>query len=892
MAGSTKTTRFRFWFWLIQFIGLIVPRRLRSNWRREWEAELRAREELLAEWDRLDWRTKLDLLRRSASAFWDALWLQPKRLEDDMIQDIRFAIRLLLKQKGFTLIAVFTLALGIGANTAIFSVVNGVLLKSLPYREPDRIFQALKRYPWGMGDNLSATKFSFLHQHNQTFEGLAAYDLLGAGFNLLVGEEAHYVNSLQVSADFFPILGVNPLLGRTFTSAEDQPGGERVVVISHSLWRRVFNGARQIIGRTVSMSGESYTVVGVMPPGFQTRPSAEIWIPLRAVFDAADRSNNYMMLGRIKPGVTPEQAQADLDRALSAMRRDYPEHVDVQETAAVVRYQDRLVGDTKRPLLLLLGAVGFVLLIACANVANLLLSRAAARSKEMSVRAALGAGRSRLTRQLLTESLLLAGAGAALGLLLANFGLKSLLGLIPDSLPRASEISIDPLALLFTVCVAAAAGIVFGLAPALSAGKLNLVKALREGGGRTTGAASTTRLRNLLVVSEIALSVVLLIGAALLIRTFANLRNENLGFDPHNVLTLKVSLSDPRYLTTQGSERFFRQVFERLRRIPGVESAAYVTTLPTELCPDLPFKIEGRRQNDSGGANYKHVTPEFFQTMTVPLRQGRQFEERDSETAPGVVIINESLARQYFPNENPIGQRITVGGSIGPDFVDRTREIIGVIGDIREESVDIPPAPAVFIPLAQRPDGLTRLTNKLIPAVFVVKTRQRLSNMGPETRAAVRAADPTQAVSGLRMMDEVLSWSLARRQFNMLLLSVFAGLALSLTAVGIYGVMSYSVQQRTHEIGVRMALGAQAPDALWLIIRQGLALTLIGVTLGLVAAWALTRVMQNLLFGVSATDPATFAGIALLFAGVAFIACFIPARRATRVDPLVALRNE
>jgi putative ABC transport system permease protein len=826
------------------------------------------------------------LLREVSREMWGV------RSIETLFQDLRYGVRILLKNPGFALIAVFTLALGIGANTAIFSVINSVLLKPLPYREPDRIFQVLRRYPSGGSSTVSTTKFSFFHRHNQTFEGLAACDTFGVGINLLTGDEAHYVGGLRVSADFFPVLGINPMLGRTLTAADDQPGSARVIVISHSLWKRVFQGERQIVGQTVSLGGEGHTVVGVMPPGFRTKPSAELWMPLRAVFDAASKSNDYMMLGRIKAGVTPEQAQADMDRVLTLMRKDYPDHVGDNEMTAVVRYKDRLVGDTRQPLLLLLGAVGFVLLIACANVANLLLSRAAARSREMSVRAALGAGRFRLARQLLTESLLLAGAGAALGLLLAHFGLKSLLALVPDGLPRASEIETDPLALLFTLGIAAAAGILFGLAPAFSASRLNLTNALREGGGRTSGGASTARLRNLLVISEIALSLVLLIGAALLIRTFANLRNENLGFDPRNVLTLRFSMSGPHYLTTAATEKFFRQVFERLRQIPGVESAAYVTALPIEFSPDLPFHIEGRRANALGSAIYKHITPDFFHTMTVPLRQGRQLEERDSEDAPGVVIINESLARQFFPNESPIGQRITIGGNTGPDFADRPREIIGVVGDLREESVDLPAAPAAYIPLAQRPDRTTQFVNRFGGATFVIKTRQNPLSLEYAVRAAMRAADATQAVSHLRTMEDVLSWALAQRQFNMLLLSVFASLALLLSSIGIYGVMSYSVQQRTNEIGIRMALGAQPLNVLWLIIRHGLALTLIGVMLGLVAALALTRLMKTLLFGVSATDPLTFTVIALLLTFVALLACWIPARRATNIDPMTALRCE
>ncbi len=826
------------------------------------------------------------LLREVSREMWGV------RSIETLFQDLRYGGRMLLKNPGFALIAVFTMALGIGANTAIFSVINSVLLKPLPYHEPDRIYQVLRCNPSGMSTTVSVSKFSFFHQHNQTFESLAACDTFGSGINLLAGDEAHFVSGLRVSADFFQVLGINPLLGRSFTAADDQPGGARVVVISHSLWKQVLQGDRQIVGRTVSLGGEGHVVVGVMPPGFQPKPSAEIWMPLRAVFDAANKSNDYMMLGRTKPGITSEQSQADMDRVLTLMRRDYPDHVGDNEMTAVVRYKDRLVGDTKQPLLLLLGAVGFVLLIACANVANLLLSRAAARSREMSVRAALGAGRFRLTRQLLTESLLLAGAGAALGLLLAHFGLKSLLALVPDSLPRASEIRIDPLALLFMLGVAAAAGIVFGLAPALNAGRQNLANALREGGGRTSGTASTARIRNIFVVLEIALSMVLLIGAALLIRTFANLHNESLGFDPHNVLTMRVSLDGQRYLTTAETDKFFRQVFERIRQIPGVVSAAYVTALPIEFSPDLPFHIEGRRENARGSAIYKHVTPDFFHTMTVPLRQGRLIEERDSENAPGAVIINESLARQFFPNENPLGQLITVGKNFGPDFADRSREIIGVIGDLREESVDLPPAPAVYVPLAQRPDRVTRFVNRLGGATFVVKTRQNPANLQNAVRAALRAADATQAVSNMRTMDDVLSVSLARRRFNMLLLSVFASLALLLSSIGIYGVMSYSVQQRTHEIGIRMALGAQARDVLWLIIRQGLAMTLIGVTLGLVAAIALTRLMETLLFGVSATDPLTFTMITFLLTFIALLACWIPARRATRVDPMATLRFE
>jgi putative ABC transport system permease protein len=806
---------------------------------------------------------------------------------EDMWHDLRYGMRTLLKNSGFTLIVVTTLALGIGANTAIFTVVNAVLLRPLPYPEADRLVQIMRSAWFGQSEAVSASTFLYWQQHNQVFEAIAAFDLLGTGFSLSSGGEPEHVSRLRVSADYFRVFGAAPALGRSFTSEEDRPGGASVAVISNNLWLRRFGGDHSIIGKTISLSGEPYTVVGVMPPGFVCRPSADIWVPLRPVFKSLDDAGaQFVALARLKPGASLKHAQVDMKRVSQQLGKEFPDLIVKEETATVVSYHKHLVGDIRPALLILLGAVGFVLLITCANVANLLLARATARNKEMAIRAALGAGRLRLVRQLLIESTMLALAGGACGLLLSSWGLKGLLALTPGSLPQFSEVGIDARVLTLTLLIALITGILFGLVPALQTAKIDLNNSLLDGSGRTTVSARRARLRNVLILVEISLSLVLLVGAALLTRTFVNLRGVNPGFDPRNVLTMKLSLTEAKYDTTQAVWNLFQQVVARAEALPGVEAAAFVTNLPMEQGTDQPFKIEGE-DKVYVGSEFRAITPNYFRAMSIPLRQGRYFLDADYTQSAGVVIINEALARKYFPSRNPIGRHLFITSGI---VAFRPREVIGIVGDVREFGLDNPAQPTLFIPAAHISDSATPLFNKIFPASFVMRTKVAPMSLKTALQKEVLAVDGMKSLFNVRPLEELLADSLVRRQFAMLLLSIFAVIALFLASVGIYGVMSYSVSQRTHEIGIRVALGAQTSDVLWLVIREGIKLALFGVLIGVSGAWALTRLMKTLLFGVSATDPTTFAVIALFLIGVVLLACYLPARRATEVDPLVALR--
>jgi putative ABC transport system permease protein len=803
-------------------------------------------------------------------------------------QDLRYGARLLLKKPGFTLIAVTTLALGIGANTAIFTVVNAVLLRPLPYPEADRLVQIMRSAWFGQSDAVSASTFLYWQQHSQAFEAMAAFDLLGTGFSLTSGGEPEHVSRLRVSADFFRVLRATPALGRGFTLEEDRPGAANVAVISNSLWVRRFDGDPSIIGKTISLSGEPYTVVGVMPPNFVCQPSADIWVPLRPVFKSLDDAGaQLVVLALLKPGINLMRAQVDMKRVGGQLGVEFPDLIVKEETAAVVSYHEHLVGDIRPALLILSGAVGFVLLITCANVANLLLARATTRNKEMAIRSALGAGRFRIVRQLLTESTMLALAGGACGLLLSSWGLKGLLALTPGSLPQFSDVRIDGHVLTLTLLIALITGIIFGLVPALQTARIDL-NSLIEGSGRTTVSARRARLRNVLIVVEISLSLVLLVGAALLTRTLVNLRGINPGFDPHNVLTMKLSLTDAKYDTTSVVWNLFRQVVERVEALPGIEAAAFVTNLPLEQGTDQPFKIEGE-DKIYVGSEFRAITPNYFRAMSIPLLQGRFFLEADNIPSAGVVIINEALARKYFPYRNPIGKHLTITTGIvtpGP------REVIGIVGDVREYGLDNPAPPTLFVPAVHITDSATQLMNKVIPASLVMRAKVAPMSLRAAVQKEVFAVDSMKSLFNVRPLEELLADSLARRQFAMLLLSIFAVIALFLATIGIYGVMSYSVSQRTHEIGIRVALGAQTRDVLWLVIGEGVKWAFLGVLIGLGGAWALTRLMKNLLFGVSATDPTTFAVISLFLTGVVLLACYLPARRATKVDPLVALRRD
>ncbi|MBI1763339.1 MAG: ABC transporter permease [Acidobacteria bacterium] len=884
MADSANTTRDRFWLWLIRFIGLLVPRRLRADWRQEWEAELQYREAMLAEWDKLNWQTKLDLLRRSTSAFWDALWLQPKRWEEEMFQDLRLGVRMLRAQPAFALVAVLALALGIGATTLIFSVVNAVLLRPLPYREADRIVRLEERHGRGGPGNVSYASFLDLGAETASLEQIAASRFWTANLtdSRNANVEPEQAPSALVSASFFYALGVTPLLGRTFLAAEDQPGGQAVAVLSYALWQRRYQGDPAIIGKTIRVSDVDRTVVGVMPKDFQFPTNTELWTPLVAGGDLRDNRRAHLLavMARLKPGATLAQAQAELSVTASRIEQQHP-GVDPHLSFGALRLQDRLVGNMKTALTALLGAVGCLLLIACANVANLLLARATAREKEMAIRAALGAGRWRLMRQLLTESLLLAALGGAVGLLIVYWSVRFIATLDRFALPRINEVNVDARVLGFTLLVTLVTGVLFGLAPALQLPKHALQAALKEG-GRTSAGTRRRYLRHGLVVAEMALTLLLLIGAGLLVNSFWRLLQVRHGFDPQNVVTFNLFLSPTRFSTEPQKINYLKQVLERVQTTPGVRAAGLTSTTPLTGGPATDFEIEGRAPVDDAHApvaDIRIIDANYFRAMSIGLVAGRAFSHNDTAEAPRVLIINETLARQFFSDESPLGRRITMK-DWGPPL---TGEIVGVVADVKENGLDAAMQPEIYWPYPQFPSNFNTLMVKAAgdPAGIVAAVKQQ-----------IWAVDAQQPIAAIATMDEVLARSVASRRFNLLLFGAFAAVALLLAAVGVYGVISYTVSQRTHEIGVRMALGAKTADVLRLFLAHGLRLASAGVVLGLAGALVLTRVMQGLLFDVSATDPLTFASVALVLTLVALLACFIPARRAARVDPLRALRHE
>jgi len=808
-------------------------------------------------------------------------------------QDLRYGARMLRKQPGFTLIAVLTLALGIGANTAIFTVVNGVLLRPLPFRESGRLMSV-----WSTDTRRAESKswtsypdFVDLRAQSRSFERLAAWTEID--HTLTEGEEPQRVRCAWVTADLFALLGVSPKLGRAFDAAEFK-ADQHVVILSHALWQRRFGAAPDLPGRQLSINEMSYTVVGVLPAGFQfplQGEAFEVWMPLpdRAEGIHGRREAQVLeVIGRLKPNVTTQQAQAELETITAALRAQYPE-TNKFTGARVVPALEELTGDLRRPLLVLFGAVGCVLLIACVNVAGLLLARGATRQREMAVRAALGAPRSRIIRQLLTESLLLACLGGGLGVLLAAWGVDALLALSPGDLPRLEEVGLDGRVLGFTLLLSLLTGVLFGLAPAWSASKIDLTTSLKEGARGATDGATGRRLRSALVVAEVALALVLLAGAGLLTKSFWRLRQVDPGFDPRNVLTLRLSLDGYKYKTPAEWADWFRRLQERLQTIPGVRGASVVMPVPLhglKLFDGLtfPFEIEGRPMEKSerpriGGYD---IQPGYFRTLGIRLVAGRDFTPRDDAQAPPVVIINEEFARRYFPNENPLGHRLRIDSSLDA-APPPMREVVGVVGDVKGSRLDAGVRPEVYTPHAQDP------FNEMYVAV---KTDSDPRGFVRAVRAAVSELDPHQAFYDVRTLDERRDASIAQQRYSMLLLAIFAALALTLTAVGLYGVVAYTVTQRTHEIGIRVALGAEPRDVFRLVITRGMALVFAGMAIGLVASLALTRLVEGLLYGVSATDPVTFMVISLLLAGVALVACYLPARRATKVDPMVALRYE
>jgi putative ABC transport system permease protein len=800
-------------------------------------------------------------------------------------QDLRYGARMLVKAPGFTSIAVITLALGVGANTAIFSVVNAVLLRPFPYEAPERLVILQESISAG-GFSPSYPNFADWRAENTVFDSMSAVRT-NESFNLIGAGEPERLQGRVVSAGFFSTLGIKPLVGRDFLAEDDRPGATPAVILSYGFWQRRFGADQGIIGKQLTLNNQSFTVVGVTPANFQYGAEADVTVPIGLQaerFRLRGRDPGVNVVARLKPGVSQQQAETELNLIAARLEQQYPES-NTGRRVLLTPLHEGFVGDVRRPLLILLGAVGLVLLIACANVANLLLVRASARRKEIVVRVALGASRWRIIRQLLTESVLLSALGAALGILLAFWGTSLIISQVPDGIPRLHEARVDAPVLVFTLAVSLLTGLLLGLAPALQASRPNLTEGLKEGERGSSGRRQ--RLRGVLVVCEVALTLALLAGAGLLIQSFWRVLQVDPGFEARNLLTMQLSVNN-----ADGHQvaNFFEQLQQEVRSLPGVRSVAVSNGLPLGGANQPPFIIEGRPRPEPGkepaGVRYT-VSPDYFRTLGIELLKGRVFAAQDTPDTRPVVIVDETLARQYFPDEDPLGKRIRQALPDAPSL-----EIVGVVRHVEHESLDgqAPARSQFYLNFQQIP--AERLPTQVRRINLLLRTEVDPSSLVPAVRGRVAALNKDQAVFNVRTMEQIVAQTVAPRRFSMLLLTVFAAVALALAGVGIYGMMSYAVAQRTREIGVRMALGAQVSDVMKLVIGQGMKLVLVGVALGLCASVALTRVIKSLLVGVSATDPATFAAIALLLALVALLACFVPARRATQVNPMIALRGE
>jgi putative ABC transport system permease protein len=803
---------------------------------------------------------------------------------DYLRQDLQYALRRLLKNPGFTAIAVMTLALGIGANSAIFSVINAVLFRPLPFPEPQRLVGVYQVWK-GKRAVMSPSNFLDIRQQAQTLEDAAAID--STEFTLTGGGDPLRLRGSEVSVSFFNVLRVPPMLGRTFAADENEPGKDKVVVLGHALWQQRFGSRADAVGSALVLDGHSRTIVGVMPPGFSYPAEQQLWVPLEYTDDFKTARGAWFLsaIARLKPAVSAEQSASEIATLGTALEKAHPrQNTDVGFTAFPLH--EAIVGDLRPALLVLLGAVGFVLLIACANVANLLLARAVARETELAVRTALGAGRARLIRQLLTESLVLGAAGGLVGLLVASWGSDLLVSLQPEGIPRLNEVGIDLQVVFFTMGVSLVTGIIFGALPALQMTRGTLSASLKEGGRGNMAAVGSARLRGTLVVAEMALAVMLLAGAGLLIKSFGKLQAVDPGFRPQETLSFELSLPRTQYAKDAQIVSFFERLTDRLASLPGVRTVGGVMGLPLSgLRFNISFKVEGRPDAPPGqepSMEVRVATPDYFRTLGIPLKRGRLFTNGDTAATSRVVVLSEAAAAKFFPNDDPIGKRIQMGWS-REDESRAGGEVIGIVGDVKELGLDEEFPAEIYLPMRQWPVG--RMT-------FVARTAVPPMSLAGEVTQAVQELDANLPVNEIRSVEDVVAESIAQPRFYMLLLGAFAAVALALAAIGIFGVMSYTVSQRTREIGIRMALGAPGGSVVSMVVRQSMLLAGAGLVVGVAAALALSRTMETLLFDMSPTDPITFASVTGVLGAVAFLASYLPARRAARVDPIEALRAE
>ena len=818
---------------------------------------------------------------------------------EGLFKDLRQSLRMFAQSPAFTLAAIAALTLGIGANTAIFSVVNAVLLKPVSFPDPDRVVLFMNQSPQGSGPAASPAKFQHYRQQSAVVQDVAAFSL--GIVNYTGGSVPEQLRSGQVSRDFFRLFGAPVVRGRTFTADEDLPRGQRVAVLSQELWKTRFNGDPNVIGRTISLSGDPYVIVGVLGD-FDFREfgaAPQVWTPFQLDPNTTDQGHYFQVAGRLKPGVGLEQAKARLKLSADEYGRKFPNALGPNGSFTVQPIREALVRNVRSSLFVLAGAVTFVLLIACANVANLLLARATGRRREIAIRAAIGGSRARIIRQLLSESVLLSLAGGALGLLFGILGIRALLAVNTANLPRVGEdgamVGVDWRVLMFTLLVSVGTGILFGLIPALQSSKADLTSTLKESAGRSGTGFRQNKVRAVLVVGEVALAIILLIGSALLIRTAAALNRVDPGFDSNHVLTMRMSLTGEQYLKSEAVAQMIRNATERLRAVPGVVEASASCCIPLEGGFGLPFVIVGRPLSDGpfhGGGGWYTVSPGYFEVFRIPVKRGRTFTDRDDGRAPAVVIINEAMARRYWPKGDPLKDRLVIGRGVMKEFATETeRHIIGIVGDTRDGGLNSDPQPMMFIPQAQEPDAVNALNVKIATMAWIVRTQMEPHAVSRQVEEALRQATGLP-VSNVRSMDEVVTISTSRQRFNMWLMTVFGCSALLLAAIGIYGLMAYSVEQRTQEIGIRLALGAPAAGVRNMVVFQGMRLAIVGVVVGLAAAFALAKVIATFLFGVTARDPLVFTAVPVLLTAVAFVAVWLPALRGSRIDPVIALRTE